>query len=161
MRTLDLTPLMTAMRSRPGEFEMNEPWLRHRASGHAFLILNGTLARIQAPCSCGELVAEPSQTAEFVRVLNAWTMGYWRPLQITRAAERRAAEINRQFAAHFRPPGRWTSLARRVACAWRAAVLELRRPAPEPLAVELLPPEEQTTTATARPAVNRRQTVDA
>jgi hypothetical protein len=160
VRTLDLTPLMTAMRNRPSEFEMQEPWLRHRPSGHSFLIQSGVLIRIEARCGCAELRAEPSQAAEFGRVLDAWIFGYWRPLQIGRAAERRAAEINRQFTAHFRPPSQLARVARRLADAWRAAVQELRRPEPQPLVIEL-PREEPQMMAAPPQSAPERPTVSA
>jgi hypothetical protein len=138
MRTLDLTPMMNAMRDRPGDFVWESPWLRHRSSGHSFLIFGGTLARIETPCSCGELRPNPSQLDEFARVLSAWTLTYWKPLQASRAAERRAAEINRQFTAHFRRPSRLMRIEMRLADAWRAARRELTRPDPPPLAIDLV-----------------------
>src|SRR3954453_18726141 len=118
---------MTAMRYRPDEFEMQESWLKHRASGHCFLLRNGALVRIEASCSCAELRAEPSQTAMFERVLETWTADFWRPLQTRHAAERRAAEINRNFSDHSRPPRPLARLARRVVQAWHAAMRELQR----------------------------------
>jgi hypothetical protein len=138
MRTLDLTPMMSAMRDRPGDFIFESPWLRHRPSCHSFLIFGGVLARIETPCSCGELRPNPSQTDEFASVFNSWMSIYWQPLQAHRAAEGRAAEINRQFTAHFRPPSRLTRLRMRLADAWRAAGRELTRPDPAPLAIEPL-----------------------
>lgn len=106
MRTLDLTPVLTAMRERPGDFEMDDAWLRHRPSRHSFLVARGKLERIEAACSCAELRVEPQQAEQFAAVHNAWIEAYWCPLQIQRAAQRRAAEINRQFAAHFLRPSR-------------------------------------------------------
>ena len=72
MRTLDLTPMMSAMRDRPADFVFENPWLRHRTSGHSFLILDGALTRIETRCSCSELRPNPSQTDEFARVFTAW-----------------------------------------------------------------------------------------
>jgi hypothetical protein len=138
MRTLNLMPMISALRDRPGDFVMEKPWLRHRPSGHSFLILDGALARIETRCSCAELRPDPSQTDEFARVFNAWMSDYWKPLQAESAAERRAAEINRQFAAHFRPPTLLMRMRMRLTDAWRAAGEVLTRPAPARLAIELL-----------------------
>jgi hypothetical protein len=138
MRTLDLTPMMSAMRDRPGDFIFESPWLRHRPSGHSFLIVGGVLARIETPCSCGELRPNQSQTDEFARVFNSWMSIYWQPLQAYRAAERRAAEINRQFTSHFCRPTRLMRLRMRLADAWRAAGRELTRPDPAPLTIDVL-----------------------
>ena len=148
MRTLNLMPMIGALRDRPGDFVLEKPWLRHRASGHSFLILDGALARIETRCSCAELRPDPSQTDEFARVFNAWLSDYWKPLQAETAAERRAAEINRQFAAHFRPPTRLMRLRMRLADAWHAAAEALTRPAPARLAIDLA--ADQPSTATGR-----------
>jgi hypothetical protein len=139
MRTLDLKPVMTALRDRPGDFDMDGSWLRHRPSRHAFLMLHGRLERIEAVCSCAQLRAEPSQTSEFSQVFALWNETYWRRLQAERAAELRAAMINRQFAAHFRRPSRLARLRLRVTDACTAAWAALTRPEPEPLTLEDLP----------------------
>jgi hypothetical protein len=156
MRRLDLTPMIAAMRDRPGDFDMEGAWLRHLPSGHAFLIQKGKVARIEARCSCAELVAEPQQLAKLAILLRAWTEGYWRPIEIERAAERRAAEINRQFAAHFRPPNYLRRLRLRLSDAARAAWRELTRPAPLPLMLE----PELAAVAFEEPAQPTRQSVE-
>jgi hypothetical protein len=162
MRTLDLTPMMSAMRDRPGDFVMEKPWLRHRPSGHSFLILEGTLVRIETRCSCAELRANPTQANAFARAFDGWVSDYWQPLQAERAAERRAAEINRQFAAHFRPPTRLERMRMRLADAWRAALQELTRPDPAPLAIELLAdPPLTTADRTEAPSPRQHETVGA
>src|SRR5271166_4059596 len=135
MRTLDLTPVMAALRERPGEFELCGPILQHRASRHSFRIERGKLAAIEADCSCAQLRADPLQAEQFMAMVRAWTEAYWRPLQIERAATRRVAEINRQFAAHFRPPGRMLRWQMRLQAAWRAAWEALTLPEPAPLAL--------------------------
>jgi len=38
---------------------------------------------------------------------SAWKIIYWQPHLAQIEAEKRAARINREFAAHFRPPGAW------------------------------------------------------
>jgi hypothetical protein len=54
--------MMSAMRDRPGDFAFENSSLRHRTSGHSFLILRGALARIETPCSCGQLRPDRPQT---------------------------------------------------------------------------------------------------
>jgi hypothetical protein len=137
MRTLDLAPAMNAMQNRPGDFVFQAPWLRHRPSGHSFLMLSGALTRIEARCSCAELRPNRAQLDEFAATYKVWMSTYWQPLQAEAAAERRAAEINRQFAAHFRPPSAVGRISLRLADAWRAAWRELMRPGPPPLHIEL------------------------
>jgi hypothetical protein len=151
--------MMCAMRDRPGDFVFEECWLRHRPSGHSFLILRGRLARIETRCSCAELRPDASQTDEFARVFDAWRMDYWQPLQAERAAERRAAEINRQFTNHFRRPSRATRAWMRLADAWRAAAQALTRPDPAPLAIEL--PADPALDRDENPAPQPRETVGA
>ena len=39
--------------------------------------------------------------------MSAWKVVYWEPHLAQIEAEKRAAEINREFASHFRPPNAW------------------------------------------------------
>jgi hypothetical protein len=161
LRALDLSPLSTAMYERPGEFEMDGPWLRHKPSRHAFFIRKGKLARIEARCSCAMLSFAPEQAEEFARALTVWSDRYWRPLQIERDAELRAAEINRQFALHFRPPGRLGWVRMRLADAWHAAWEALTRPDPPPLSLAPLQPELPAVGTAPEREATTRHAVDA
>jgi hypothetical protein len=55
---------------------------------------------IHAACDCSFLRASKEQTRAFHAAYREWHASYWRPLQ-----------INREFTAHFAPPG----VARRLA----------------------------------------------
>ena len=108
---LDLTPMLRAIRERPGEFDMREGGdLHHLPSRHLVKFDPQGNARIYARCECSQLTVRREQSLEMQEAFQIWTEAYWKPLQARRAAERRVAEINRQFAAHFRPPGRWWRL---------------------------------------------------
>jgi hypothetical protein len=108
---LDLTPMLRAIRERPGEFDMREGGdLHHLPSRHLVKFDPQGNARIYARCECSQLTVRREQSLEMQEAFQIWTEAYWNPLQARRAAERRVAEINRQFAAHFRPPGRWWRL---------------------------------------------------
>jgi len=107
---LDLTPMIRAIRERPSEFDMRGGDLHHLPSRHLVRFdLQGD-ARIYARCECSQLAVRREQSLEMQEAFQIWTETYWKPLQARQAAERRVAEINRQFAAHFRPPGRWWRL---------------------------------------------------
>jgi hypothetical protein len=45
------------------------------------------------------------QSQELKEAIAAWKIVYWEPRLAQLAAARRAVEINREFASHFRPPG--------------------------------------------------------
>lgn len=100
MTYLDLAPAITALRSRPEEFEFSHDRLHHRRSRHSFRFLDEDDVRIEAACDCAYLRAKPEQTKTFHAAYREWHASYWRPL-----------EINREFASHFAPPPLWRRLA--------------------------------------------------
>ncbi len=107
MAYLDLTPMLQAMRARPSEFEMYGPYLRHIRSQHLLDIDSRGNARVHARCDCAMLQVSREQGEEMKAVLSAWKIVYWEPHLAQIEAEKRAAKINREFAAHFRPPSAW------------------------------------------------------
>jgi len=117
MAYLDLTPMLQAMRARPAEFEMQGSYLRHIPSHH---LVNFDLwgnARVHARCDCAILDVSREQSDELRSAIAAWKVVYWEPHLAQLEAERRAAQINREFASHFRPPNLW----RRLVAAFRPA----------------------------------------
>jgi len=104
MAYLDLTPMLQAMRARPSEFEMQGSYLRHMPSHH---LLNFDIwgnARVHARCDCAMLDVSRDQSEEIKAAIAAWKVVYWEPHLAQIEAEKRAAKINREFSAHFRPP---------------------------------------------------------
>ena len=107
MAYLDLTPMLQAMRARPGEFEMHGPFLRHIRSQHLLDFDRRGNARVHARCDCAMLQVSREQSEEMMAAFSAWKIIYWQPHLAQIEAEKRAARINREFASHFRPPGVW------------------------------------------------------
>ncbi len=99
MSYLDVSPLMSALRAAPDEFELSAGWLNHIGSSHSFRFGPGDQVEINADCSCSLLAIKPEQLPELSRCFRDWEREYWRPLM-----------INREFASHFAP----RSLLRRV-----------------------------------------------
>ena len=100
MTYLELAPLITAIRSRPEEFEFSNDTLHHVRSRHRFRFLSDDDMEIDAACDCSLLRASKEQTRVFHAAYREWHASYWRPL-----------EINREFASHFAPPSVWRRLA--------------------------------------------------
>lgn len=95
MPYLDVTPMMSALRKAPGEFELSGGWLTHVGSWHSFRFGPGDQVEIRAACNCSLLAIRPDQLPELSRRFREWEGDYWRPLQ-----------INQEFASHFaRQPG--------------------------------------------------------
>jgi hypothetical protein len=67
-------------------------------------------ARVLARCDCMVLPVSRDQSEELHEAALTWEEAYWRPLLAHVAAERRVAEINREFAGHFARHRRWKSL---------------------------------------------------
>ena len=107
MAYLDLTPMLQAMRARPSEFEMSGPFLRHIRSQHLLEVDRRGNVHVHARCDCAMLQVSREQGEEMKAVLSVWKIVYWEPHLAQIEAEKRAAKINREFAAHFRPPSAW------------------------------------------------------
>jgi hypothetical protein len=100
MTYLELAPAITAIRSRPEEFEFSNNTLHHLNSQHRFHFVGEGDVQIHALCDCSTLRASPDQAREFHAAYREWHASYWRPLEITR-----------EFASHFAPPPLWRRLA--------------------------------------------------
>ncbi len=99
MAYLDLAPAISALRSRPEEFEFSGSVLHHRPSKHRFLFQADGDVQIFADCGCITLQTTREQAQHFNDAYKEWHLSYWRPI-----------EINREFASHFT-----MSLWRRIA----------------------------------------------
>lgn len=97
---LELAPAITALRSRPEEFEFSHGTLHHLPSRHRFRFEREDDVRIEALCDCSLLRAKPEQARSLHDAYRDWQASYWRPLQ-----------INREFASHFDAPPLWRRAA--------------------------------------------------
>jgi hypothetical protein len=104
---LDASPMVRALSEDPEAFEIRRNYLRHRPSRHWLIFDANGNARIFARCSCAELPVSREQSKQLREAFAVWEETYWRPLVTREAAERRVAEINREFARHFGPKTRW------------------------------------------------------
>ena len=95
MPYLDISPMITALRTTPDEFELVEGWLNHTRSSHGVRFDANDDVELEATCNCTLLAIRPEQGRELAKCFREWESSYWRPLQ-----------INREFASHFlRKPG--------------------------------------------------------
>jgi hypothetical protein len=104
--TLDLDPMIWALRSRPGDFEMVGRYVRHNPSGHMFEVDRRENLAVHTRCDCALLSVSPDQARRAASAIASWKQHHWRALQ-----------INREFASHFVPDATWKRLAGRLA-AW-------------------------------------------
>jgi len=133
-RYLDVSPMISALRFQPDDFEFKHGWLHHVPSRHRFQFDKMGRVTIDALCGCASLSVKPEQTDELVSMFKTWRREYWFPL-----------ETNREFASHFRKPNAWVRLFRDVRMAFRRF---LRREEPASLPVEV----EDMAAARATPA---------
>jgi hypothetical protein len=95
MPYLDISPMITALRTTPDEFELVDGWLNHTRSSHSFRFDLNDEVELRAACNCAQFAIRPEQRRELAKCFREWESIYWRPLQ-----------INREFASHFsRKPG--------------------------------------------------------
>jgi hypothetical protein len=95
MPYLDISPMISALRTTPDEFEVVDGWLNHRPSSHGVRFDANDDVELEAACNCTLLAIRPEQGRELAKCFREWESSYWRPLQ-----------INREFASHFlRKPG--------------------------------------------------------
>ncbi len=114
MAYLELAPAITAIRSRPEEFEFSNNTLHHLRSRHTFHFVSDDDVQIHAACDCASLRASPEQTKVFHTAYRQWYASYWRPLEINRefashlvaVDESRPAAAARQLTPHGRAPFR-------------------------------------------------------
>jgi hypothetical protein len=96
MSYLDVSPLVTALRTSPETFEFTGGALQHIPSRHRFKFNAQGNVRVDAQCNCSFLSIRKEQESSLHEAFQEWRVNYWRPI-----------EINREFAAHFAPPPAW------------------------------------------------------
>jgi hypothetical protein len=96
MNYLDVSPLVTALRTSPDTFEFTGGSLHHIPSRHRFKFDSNGGVRLHAQCSCSFLSIRKEQEMGLYEAFQQWRASYWRPI-----------EINREFASHFDPPPAW------------------------------------------------------
>ena len=121
-RYLDASPMISALRFQPDDFEYEHGWLHHVPSRHRFQFDRLGRVSIDAMCGCAAMSIRPEQTDELVSMFKTWRREYWLPL-----------ETNREFASHFRKPNAWVRLFRDVRMAFRRF---LRREEPASLPID-------------------------
>src|SRR5258708_3988566 len=90
MAYLDLTPMLQAMRARPGEFEMQDFYLRHVPSQHLLTFNIWGKAQVHARCDCAMLEVSSEQSGELTDAISAWKDVNWPPHLPRLIAGRRA-----------------------------------------------------------------------
>jgi hypothetical protein len=108
VRFLDVSPMISALRFQPTDFEYAHGRLRHVPSRHVFRFDRKGKVTIEAQCGCAGLTVRQEQADDLFATFNAWRENYWRPL-----------ETDREFASHFRKPNAWVRLLRDIRMAWR------------------------------------------
>jgi len=108
MRHLDVSPMISALRFQPADFEYARGWLTHVPSRHRFQFDRSGRVTIDAMCGCAAMAIKPEQAEELVGMFSTWRREYWLPL-----------ETNREFASHFKKPNAWVRLYRDVRMAFR------------------------------------------
>jgi hypothetical protein len=106
--SLDVAPMISALRFQPSDFEYAHGWLNHVPSRHRFQFDRKGHVTIDALCGCASLSIRPEQADELHLMFKIWRQTYWQPL-----------EINREFASHFEEPNAWMRLFRDIRMAWR------------------------------------------
>ena len=122
MRYLDVSPMISALRFQPADFEYAQGWLEHVPSRHRFQFDRQGRVTIDALCGCAAMSIKPEQADELVSMFKTWRQQYWQPL-----------ETNREFASHFKKPNAWVRLMRDIRMAFRRF---LRREDPVVVPVE-------------------------
>ncbi|MBV8474194.1 MAG: hypothetical protein JO107_16380 [Hyphomicrobiales bacterium] len=121
MAYLDVSPMITALRTQASDFELSRGWLKHAPSRHRFKFDRYGNVSIDAHCDCASLSVAPEQSRELWQEFQVWREVYWRPV-----------EINREFASHFKEPNALQRILRRINLAWRRATRD-RSEAIEPV----------------------------
>jgi len=137
---LDARPMIRALYTAPGDFEIRRKYLRHRPSRHWLVFDDDGNARVVARCECMVLRINRSQSLQLREAVAIWEESYWQPLLARAAAERRVAEINREFAAHFAPRSKtrailaalraWLGFAIRPSLSWTRPTVPVTAEAP-------------------------------
>jgi hypothetical protein len=113
MAYLELSPLISALRDRPADFEIDRGWLTHFPSRHSFKFDREGSVRLHARCDCSRLLIHAEEGQELWTEYKVWREAYWRPI-----------EINREFASHFHRPNVLQRILRRLLAKARRFLLD-------------------------------------
>ena len=91
VRYLDVSPMISALRFQPDDFEYAHGWLRHVPSRHRFQFDRMGRVTIDALCGCAMLSIKPEQTDELVSMFKTWRQQYWGPSRRTGSSPRISA----------------------------------------------------------------------
>ncbi len=105
---LDVSPMISALRFQPTDFEYAHGRLLHVPSRHRFHFDRKGNVKIEAECGCAGMAIRAGQGADLFLAFNAWRENYWHQI-----------EVDREFASHFRTPSAWLRLLRDFRMAWR------------------------------------------
>jgi hypothetical protein len=108
VRFLDVSPMISALRFQPEDFEYAHGWLHHVPSRHRFQFDRLGRVTIDALCGCAAMAIKPEQTDELIGMFKTWRQHYWIPL-----------ETNREFTSHFSKPNALVRLFRDIRMAFR------------------------------------------
>jgi hypothetical protein len=108
VRYLDVSPMISALRFQPEDFEYAHGWLHHVPSRHRFQFDRLGRVTIDALCGCAAMAIKPEQSDELIGMFKTWRQHYWIPL-----------ETNREFTSHFSKPNALVRLFRDIRMAFR------------------------------------------
>ncbi|OJU06671.1 MAG: hypothetical protein BGN87_17030 [Rhizobiales bacterium 65-79] len=114
MSYLNVSPMISALRTSPEQFAVNRGTLQHIPSHHSFLFDSQGRMTIAASCGCSTLAVEREQEIELVKAFRQWNEEYWRPRQ-----------INEEFTSHFAPPPLAIRVLLRLTDRFRLALLRM------------------------------------
>lgn len=94
MSYLNVSPMISALRTSPEQFEFSGGSLHHIPSRHSFHFAPSGKVTIYARCGCASMSIQHDQEVDLIGAFRQWVESYWRPI-----------EVNREFASHFNQPG--------------------------------------------------------
>jgi hypothetical protein len=62
MAYLDVSPMMTSLRTAPEDFEISDGWLHHIPSRHDFRFDPNGNVQLRAQCDCAQLAIQPNRS---------------------------------------------------------------------------------------------------
>ena len=76
MAYLDVSPMITALRTQSSDFELSRGWLKHAPSRHRFRFDKYGNVTIDAHCDCASLSVAPEQSRELWQEFQVWREVY-------------------------------------------------------------------------------------
>ena len=101
MATLDVSPMMTALRFAPEEFEIKQGWLHHIPSRHDFSFDTDGGVHIRAECNCAHLAIRTDQAPQLTNCYKEWQTTYWQPLLTNTVGTSGTLQVTDLLATNF------------------------------------------------------------